>query len=176
MIKHKIIPLAKAIKSILIHKYWVYVYGRKVGLGRIHLLLHDISKFKPVELFYYAKTFYGGKFSSVRYQFGWFNHQKYNKHHAEYWWIFLAGEINQCTIPNFYMKEMIVDWLAAAKVYSGLDMFPTSREKIENWDWFMNSYKNVPLTKYNRDKINQLLSEPPFLFPPDLIEKACKKS
>lgn len=172
MIIYKIIPVLKAIKNILKHKYWVYVYGRKVGLPRLQLLLHDISKFYPIELFYFANNFYGGQFKSIKYYFGWFHHQKVNKHHAEYWWTFLSGEHNQYTIPDIYLKEMIVDWFAAAKIYSNTDIYPVTRDKIENWNWFMNEYKKIPLTKYNQDKLNKILINPPFNFPPDLIKQA----
>ena len=47
------------LRNILVHKYWVYYFGRKLGIGRWRLIKHDISKFSFTEFIESVKYYQG---------------------------------------------------------------------------------------------------------------------
>jgi hypothetical protein len=91
------------LKYVLRHKLFVYQEGRKLGLPRLMLIIHDWDKFAPDEWFPYARTFYkpdGSKqyTESIEFAEAWMKHQRRNKHHWQYW---LQVEIPEdgCAVP-----------------------------------------------------------------------------
>ena len=50
----------KHFKTICIHKFWVFHYCRKAGIP-FKGLVHDLSKFSPVEFFESVKYFQGDR-------------------------------------------------------------------------------------------------------------------
>jgi hypothetical protein len=113
---------------LLRHKYWVYKLGRKMGLGRWKLLVHDLSKFLPDEWFGYvswknkqwAEEDGGGLKNDRGFGWPWFIHMKRNAHHWQFW-IYTddSGQTYPVEIPIEYAVEMIVDWASAGIVRFG---------------------------------------------------------
>lgn len=93
----------KYLKYVLRHKWFVYREGRKLGLPRIMLIVHDWDKFLPDEWFPYARTFYtpAGKsqyVESTAFAGAWMKHQHRNKHHWQYWLVVNLPDHN-CAVP-----------------------------------------------------------------------------
>jgi len=128
-------------KYVLKHKYYVFVYGRKIDLSLWRILTHDMSKFSLKEFIPYAKTFYdeNGKNQykeTLAFNIAWLHHQKKNKHHHQYWVLQCDdGNVHALPMPETYVKEMIADWASAGKVIAGKD---NAKE------WYVN----------NKDKMN----------------------
>lgn len=108
------------------HRYLVFIHCVKAGIP-IRGLLHDLSKFSPVEFLPGAK-YYTGKGSpipreraDIGYSKAWIHHKAKNKHHLEYWQDYddKNGTLFPVEIPPVYMTEMFCDMLAANKVYRG---------------------------------------------------------
>src|SRR5687768_7561273 len=78
------------LKALLRHKYFVFLEGRKLGLGIIRLLIHDWDKFGPKMFTAYARSFNapdGTKWYKPDPDFDptWNRHQKVSKHHWQAW-------------------------------------------------------------------------------------------
>lgn len=109
--------------TIVKHKYWVFHYSLKCGIPWLGLI-HDSSKFSPVEFFESVKYFTGcgspinAAKADKGYSKAWFHHRGRNKHHYEYWvdWLDLGGI--PVKMPYKYAIEMICDYLAAARTYT----------------------------------------------------------
>lgn len=100
----------------------------KVGLYR-QGLLHDLSKYSPVE-FSVGCRYYQGTRSpnnaereAKGYSSAWLHHKGRNKHHYEYWIDYASSGGNVVMegmrMPEKYVVEMFVDRIAASKVYKG---------------------------------------------------------
>ena len=121
--KYGLQNLHSQIGRIIRHKYWVYKFGKDLGLGSTQLLLHDISKLSWTELWEGAR-FYKKDQSPVPlarkaqgYSRAWIHHFHHNPHHCEYWEYWNGGYSTPLRMPLKYILEMIADWLAANKVY-----------------------------------------------------------
>ena len=122
----------KQLKAILLHKWYFLKAGRWLGLPWRLIVLHDISKFSPVEFVNYARWFYGVK-SKPGWASAWQHHAHNNKHHPEYWLLpwrgdpdfyndmgkFVAPFVTVLPMPRVYVQEMIADWMAASKIFTG---------------------------------------------------------
>ena len=109
--------------TVLTHKYWVHKYARKFKIGK-YTLLHDLSKFSPVE-FNESIHYYSGIKSPIDnckqiqgYSNAWLHHKGHNKHHWEYWVDFVDCKPVAINMPTRYKLEMLCDFFAAATVYS----------------------------------------------------------
>lgn len=126
------------LKTLLTHKFYVGVACFKMGLYW-QGLIHDWSKFSPLEFVTYAKRFSGGintgrdksgyydPTKDVRFKYAWCHHYHHNPHHWQYWAIpkdNLDGEpeFELLDIPEKYLKEMLCDWHGASKAYKGKGM------------------------------------------------------
>lgn len=116
------------------HKNKVFVLCLKCGL-LWRGLVHDLSKFSPIEFFEGVK-YYAGKHSPIvncrkdkGYSLAWLHHKGRNKHHIEYWYDKENGE--QMNIPYKYAVECICDKVAAAKCYKGKEY--NSSMALEHW-------------------------------------------
>lgn len=106
----------KYLFDILKHKWFVLVAGFRVGgIPVWRLLIHDWSKFTPTEFIPYRKRFQLGKCSQDEWNKAWLNHIHHNPHHWEYW--ILNGV--PLRMPDTYVREMVIDWLAAGRSYNG---------------------------------------------------------
>lgn len=121
---YKIIMAFKHLKTIIKHKYYVYKECAACGLSW-QGLVHDLSKFSPVEFWSSAKYFQGNRSpidaekETLGYSKAWLHHKGHNKHHWEYWTDFdHDGNIIANKIPYKYVVEMMCDWIGAGKAYN----------------------------------------------------------
>lgn len=121
----------KHFKTITYHKLLVAQGCFKVGLYR-QGILHDLSKYSPTEFFVGARYYQGNRSPNNAereekgYSEAWMHHKGRNRHHYEYWMDYsLEQEPDQreCMVPvpmpDRYIAEMIMDRIAASKVYLG---------------------------------------------------------
>lgn len=113
------------LRTILHHKHLVRRGCFRVGLYK-QGLLHDMSKYSPVEFLVGCKYYQGNKspnnaerqekgFSSA-----WLHHKGRNKHHMEYWIDYGLDGKNGMTgmkMPEKYVVEMFIDRVSACKNY-----------------------------------------------------------
>lgn len=132
------------LRYVIKHKWYVFLMCCKLGVPWLGLV-HDWSKFAPIEWFPYVHHFYNpdGSEKQIRNKTGyykpidtgdpkfdlaWFHHQKCNKHHWQYWTIPTGeGKVKTLRMPTRYLMEMVADWCGAARA-QGL---PT--ESIQDW-------------------------------------------
>lgn len=111
-------------KTVCRHKH--YVLKECAGCGILWQgLIHDLSKFGPVEFTSSAKYFQGNRSpieaekEAIGYSKAWLHHKGHNKHHWEYWTDFADdGSIIANEIPINYVIEMVCDWIGAGKAYT----------------------------------------------------------
>ena len=112
----------------------------RVGLYK-QGLLHDLSKYCPVEFIPGVKYFQGDKSpNNVQREIegcstAWLHHKGRNKHHYEYWIDNFDGRSKPTyhKIPYKYLMEMMADWFAAGRTYVGSDF--TVQDEINWWKW-----------------------------------------
>lgn len=120
-------------KTITHHRFLVCLGCFRVGLYW-QGLVHDLSKYAPTEFFNGAKYYQGvrspnnAEREDKGYSEAWMHHKGRNRHHYEYW-----TDMNLQTrcyesvpVPRKYLVEMIMDRIAACKVYQGADYTPGS--------------------------------------------------
>jgi len=112
-------------KTITYHKFLVAQGCFKVGLYK-QGILHDLSKYSPTEFLVGMKYYQGNRSPNNAeredkgYSAAWLHHKGRNKHHYEYWMDYSVkdiGGIAPAPMPTKYVVEMIMDRIAAAKVY-----------------------------------------------------------
>ena len=118
------------LKTAATHKYLVARGCFAVGLYR-QGILHDLSKFSPTEFMVGARYWQGNRSpnnaerETIGYSSSWLHHKGRNRHHYEYWVDYnLRGEIDgqvliPVKMPGRYVVEMLMDRIAASKVYKG---------------------------------------------------------
>jgi len=102
----------------------------RVGLYK-QGLLHDLSKYGFTEFWVGAKYYRGiespnnGERRAIGYSTAWLHHKGRNKHHYEYWIDYTShgtrGVMMPVRMPDRYIAEMIMDRIAASKVYKGAE-------------------------------------------------------
>lgn len=111
--------------TITYHKYLVMKGCFAVGLYK-QGLLHDMSKYSPVEFRVGAKYYQGTRSPNnaerekIGYSSAWLHHKGRNKHHLEYWIDYGFPPNKNMTgmrMPEKYVVEMFMDRIAASKVY-----------------------------------------------------------
>ena len=151
----------KYIRTILIHKWYVFIECYKQGIiwqG----VVHDLSKFSPSEFIASSYYYFGDRSDGVinagiieKYQESWLHHKGRNKHHWEYWvdWDSSNGEYILTKIPLKYMKEMYADMIGASKAYNK-DKFDVK----EPYKYFLNSkiIMNEKSWSWLRNKLEEL--------------------
>ncbi|MCM1568924.1 MAG: DUF5662 family protein [Roseburia sp.] len=118
----------KHLKTISYHKYLVARGCFQIGLYK-QGLLHDMSKYSPTEFLVGVKYYQGNRSPNNAeredrgYSAAWLHHKGRNKHHYEYWIDYSVqsaeGGMVPVPMPDRYIAEMIMDRIAAAKVYEG---------------------------------------------------------
>ena len=118
------------------HRFYVFKFCCKVGIP-FRGLVHDLSKYSPVEFFEGAK-YYHGKLSPLKlckknegYSIAWLHHRGVNKHHYEYWYDPTSPNTYPI-IPFKYMLEMICDNLSASITYQGKNW--TKEYQLSYWN------------------------------------------
>lgn len=113
--------------TITYHKFLVAKGCFKVGLYK-QGLLHDLSKYSWVEFRVGAKYYQGTRSPNNAereekgYSEAWLHHKGRNKHHLEYWLDYARDSecgIGGMRMPDKYVVEMVMDRIAASKVYMG---------------------------------------------------------
>lgn len=156
----------KHFKTITYHKYLVMQGCFKVGLYW-QGIFHDMSKYSPSEFWVGAKYYQGNRSpnnaerEAIGYSSSWLHHKGRNKHHYEYWIDYstkdIAGGMAPAPMPAKYVVEMLMDRIAACKVYNGKDYTSTSP-----WEYYKSGREKAPLhpkTKRLLEKLLLMLAE-----------------
>lgn len=114
----------KHLIRIIKHKYWVAHYCFQLGLYW-QGIVHDWSKFSYTE-FSRSIKYWDDTISPLAneknihgYSETFLHHRGRNPHHYEYWVTQLDSGGVPVKIPREYALELVCDYLAAGKVYSG---------------------------------------------------------
>lgn len=136
----KLQNIGKHFRTITEHKMLVMEYCFEVGLYR-QGLLHDLSKY-GFEEFLSGVYYYQGNRSphaAAREIHGfseaWLHHKGRNKHHFEYWIDYTTKKEEGLVghkMPLKYVIEMVMDRIAASKVYKGKEY--TDRSPLEYYE------------------------------------------
>lgn len=167
------------LKYLLRHKWYVFKAGLKLGVPLHQLVLHDYSKFFPVEWFGYARKFYGTYLpleewkrvfpGDSRLYYGvhvrtqeevdeafdraWLHHQKWNAHHWQYWVMIKdSGESIALEMPERFAREMVADWSGASMAIRGYD---------DTLNWYAKNRKKMILHASTRSLVERLLGYVP---------------
>lgn len=137
------------LRTILHHKNLVRHYCFRAGLYK-QGIMHDWSKYSPVEFINSVRNFQGGKKSpnfgekaTKGYSSSWLHHKGRNRHHFEYWIDFTLNPdegLQGMPMPTRYVLEMFCDRIAASKNYNR-----------KNYD------DSFPLAYYEKNKSHYIL-------------------
>ena len=126
--------------TITHHKMLVMKYCFAVGLYK-QGLLHDLSKYGPTEFKVGCKYYQGTRSPNnaereeIGYSSAWLHHKGRNKHHYEYWIDYDLtgkGRLAGMRMPEKYVVEMVMDRIAASKIYLRDDY--TDRSPLEYYE------------------------------------------
>ncbi len=129
-------------------------------------LVHDLSKYSPTEFKVGVKYYQGTRSPNnaeredIGYSTAWLHHKGRNKHHYEYWIDYnTKGELPTEDIlvpvpmPDRYIAEMIMDRIAACKIYGG-----KSYKDSDPLDYFMKGYERAPMHEYTKTTLCRYLT------------------
>ena len=111
--------------TITRHRHTVMRMCFQIGLYK-QGLLHDLSKYSWTEFSRGSRYFQGNRSPNNAereekgYSSAWLHHKGRNKHHYEYWIDYgLEGEpmLTGMKMPKKYVVEMLMDRIAASKIY-----------------------------------------------------------
>lgn len=133
----------KYFKSLMTHKWYVFLAGLRVGVPIWRLIVHDWQKFTPWEFKAYAYNFFAsdeyknnetldafakygvpelapfGHFVDERFALAWLHHENTAPHHWGFW-IARSGKYRKpLPMPETYVREMVADWMGASRAYTG---------------------------------------------------------
>lgn len=131
-------------RTVCHHKYLVAKGCFAVGLYW-QGIIHDLSKFSPTEFGVGMKYYQGTRSPNnaeredLGYSASWMHHKGRNKHHFEFWQDYSTdpekkGQMVPVEMPDRYVAEMIMDRIAASKVYKGKDYDDTCPLQYYNLD------------------------------------------
>ena len=146
-------------KTITYHKWLVAKGCFRIGLYK-QGLLHDLSKYSPSEFLVGIKYYQGNRSpnnaerEAIGYSSAWLHHKGRNRHHYEYWIDYNeTGGFVPVPMPDRYIAEMIMDRIAASKVYKG-KMY-TDASALEYYN--QGGSFNVPMHEYTRSVLERML-------------------
>ncbi len=149
-------------KTITYHRYLVMQGCFQVGLYK-QGLLHDLSKYSPTEFRVGARYYQGNRSPNnaeredIGYSSSWLHHKGRNKHHYEYWIDYstkgIPGGMAPARMPDRYIVEMLMDRIAACKVYHGEQYTPQDPLR-----YYESGRELAPLHKETRKKLEFLLN------------------
>lgn len=172
MISEYIAPHYKYLKYVLKHKWYVLVYGLKLGVPIWQLIVHDLSKFSRAEwkpyVHYFYKTQQWDKLSDIptfalqwdnkwnvksyvkiKFDHAWNHHQKRNPHHWQYWLLQNDQEGPVAlNMPYEYIIEMIADWCSAGKCITG---------KLDVVAWYNKVGAHYIMSEYTRHEVESII-------------------
>lgn len=145
------------LKTITQHKVAVMILCFRCGLYK-QGILHDLSKYTPIEFFSGVKYFQGNR-SPIDYEkevngysLGWLHHKGRNKHHWEYWLDNAKGGIKPIEMPICYVVEMYCDRTAASRTYMKDKYCDGSA-----LDYFIQGYHNVVMHENTKKLLQHIL-------------------
>ena len=128
-------------------------------------LVHDLSKYSPTEFMVGVKYYQGHRSPNnaeredIGYSSAWLHHKGRNKHHYEYWIDYntrgeFPGEdvLIPVEMPDKYLAEMVIDRIAASKVYEGKKYTDASPLK-----YFNSGIEAVPMHPKTKQKLHRYL-------------------
>lgn len=161
------------------HKWLVMQYCFRVGLYW-QGLVHDLSKYSPVEFLVGVKYFQGNRSPNEierlekGYSSAWLHHKGRNKHHLDYWIDYGLGEEHKMIgmeMPVRYVVEMFCDRVAASKIYRKEEyqdkdpyeyyekskdyylIHPNTKALLENMLWMLKDKGEAETFRYIRQEI-----------------------
>lgn len=149
------------LRALLRHKWYVFLEGRKLGLGIPRLLIHDWDKFGYKMFLAYARTFYtaegkGQYEPDPDFDPTWNRHQKINRHHWQFWLLTRdTGELVPLKMPELDLLEMIADWRGAGRAYAK----PGQKWKLsETVEWYEKNREKMILHAETRSRVEVILA------------------
>lgn len=156
----------KHFKTVSYHKYLVAKGCFQVGLYW-QGICHDMSKFSPAEFLLGVRYYQGNRSPNNAereekgYSDAWLHHQGRNKHHYEYWIDYTVngapGIMAPVPMPDKYIAEMIMDRIAASKVYRGKEY--TSADPLAYYKLGADRIPIHPETKKKLERMLTILAE-----------------
>lgn len=111
MIKH-----LRYLRYVLRHKYFVFLGCLRLRVPLWQAIVHDWTKFLPIEWPAYVERMAAGRHSSWEsvadtpaYKRAWRHHWSANPHHWQFWII----DDQPAPMPERYVREMVADWYGA---------------------------------------------------------------
>ena len=148
-------------KTITYHKFLVMKGCFKVGLYK-QGMLHDLSKYSLSEFLVGARYYQGNRSpnnaerEAIGYSSAWLHHKGRNKHHYEYWIDYstkdIAGGMAPAPMPVKYVVEMLMDRIAACKIYNGESYTPK-----DPLAYYRKGRENAPIHPETRALLERLL-------------------
>lgn len=155
------------------HLHTVNTHRRLVRKGCFKIglyyqgLTHDLSKYSPTEFKVGIKYWQGTRSPNNAeredkgYSESWMHHKGRNKHHFEYWidyGLVPGSQAYVCVpMPNKYIAEMLMDRVAASKVYKGRDY--TDNAPYEYYASYPNAGEMHEQTREKLEFLLKLLAE-----------------
>ena len=124
-------------------------------------LLHDLSKYSPVEFWAGAKYYMGNRSPNTAqreaegYSEAWMHHKGRNRHHFEYWTDFQKGKEGYCPVPmpREYLIESVMDRIAACKKYKKQSYYPGCE-----LDYLLRSQESRLMHPETKDELVRILT------------------
>ncbi|MBR6756154.1 MAG: catalase [Peptococcaceae bacterium] len=148
------------LRTINHHRKLVRQHCFAVGLYR-QGLMHDLSKYKPVEFLVGARYYQGtcspnnAERAAKGYSSAWLHHKGRNKHHLEYWIDYSTGEESKMCgmkMPVVYVVEMFCDRVAASKTYRR-----EQYTQADAYDYYMRSKDHYLIHPESKSLLEELL-------------------
>jgi len=152
-------------KTVTKHRLLVMENCFRVGLYR-QGVLHDLSKYSPEEFWTGVRYYQGNRSPNAaereKYGFSkaWLHHKGRNKHHFEYWIDFSVNKEEGLVghkMPVNYVVEMVMDRIAACKVYKGKDY--TDKSALEYYERESRVIVLHPETRALLEKLLNMLAQ-----------------
>jgi hypothetical protein len=142
------------------HKYFVYREGRKLGVSRWQLFVHDWTKFsraefEPYVVYFNLKDRWAHdpvKKRQVKDEFdrAWLHHIHKNPHHWQHWVLRTDTEgVKVLEIPDKFVREMCADWEGVGAAF-GQPMGHAAR-------WYIQNRETMALHPLTRLRVEALL-------------------
>lgn len=148
------------LRTVVKHRWFVFLHCYYAGIP-LQGLIHDLSKFSPVEFFEGVKYYQGDK-SPINackeangYSMAWFHHKGRNKHHFEYWIDYMDDGGKSIQMPYKYALELICDFLGAGKAYNGKNF--TYRNELDWWLTRLTSKPNMLINEQTKLFITMMM-------------------
>ena len=147
------------LRYVVRHKWFVLVAGLKVGAPLWRLLIHDWSKFVPVEWSPYVQKFYGqprvgevvaGVADNAAFERAWLHHLHANPHHWQHWILQEeSGATKALRMSTGLVREMVADWMGAGRAITG---------RWEVAEWYAKNRDKMLLHPETRAAVEALLT------------------